>query len=89
MTRAAQKGVILTAEEIISAERMADAPEMTSVPGFMVRAVVKVPGGALPCSCHPYYGVDENEMRRYMNLSKTPEGLAEYLETSPNPIGTN
>ena len=81
MTRAAKKGVILTAEEIISAEQMAAAPEMTSIPGFMVRAIVEAPGGAQPCSCHPRYGVNEKEMRRYMEMSKTPEGLAEYLGT--------
>ena len=80
LTRAARKGVILSAEEIVPPERIAAEPEMSVIPGFMVRAVVEAPGGARPCSCPPHYGVDEEEMRRYMALSATPEGLAEYLE---------
>lgn len=81
MTRAA-KGVIVTAEEIVPSERFAEEPELTSIPGFMVKAVVHAPGGAAPCSCHPHYGVDDAEMRHYMKLSQTEEGLAEYLESS-------
>ena len=41
---------------------------------------VGAPGGALPCSCAHAYGVDEEGMRRYMELSKTAEGLKAYLE---------
>lgn len=79
MTRAASQGVILTAEEIVPGEEIARDPGMTAIPGFLVRAVVEAPGGAWPCSCHPHYGVDEPGMRRYLELSGTPEGLARYL----------
>lgn len=79
MTRAA-KGVIITAEKIVSSEVFIEEPEMSVVPGFMVSAVVEAPGGALPCSCAHAYGVDEDGMRRYMELSKTAEGLKAYLE---------
>ncbi len=81
MTRAA-KGVIVTAEEIVPPGTFEREPELTAVPGFMVSAVAHVPGGAAPCSCDPAYGVDEAEMRRYMALSRTADGLAEYLETA-------
>ncbi len=81
MTRAA-RSVIITAEEIVSSETIMEEPELTVVPGFMVRAVVHAPGGAGPCSCYPNYEVDEAEMRRYMELSQTPEGLADYLEST-------
>lgn len=79
MTRAAQKGVILTAEKIVAPEEIAAEPERTAIPGFLVQAVVEAPGGAAPCSCHPYYGVEEEEMRRYMALTQDEEGLREYL----------
>ena len=79
MTRAAQKGVILTTEEIAPSEAIALEPERTNIPGFLVKAVVEAPGGASPCSCHPCYGVDEQEMRRYMALARSEEGLREYL----------
>lgn len=79
MTRAAQKGVILTTEEIAPSEEIALEPERTNIPGFLVKAVVEAPGGASPCSCHPRYGVDEEEMRRYMDLARSEEGFREYL----------
>ncbi len=82
MSRAATRGVILTAEEIVPGEELAREPEMTAIPGFLVRAVAEAPGGARPCSCHPRYGVDAEEVRRYMALSATPEGLAEYLSSA-------
>ena len=79
MTRAAQKGVILTTEKIVGPEELAAEPERTTIPGFLVKAVVETPGGASPCSCHPYYGVDKTEMRRYMTLTQSQGGLREYL----------
>ena len=79
MTRAASRGVILTAEEIVPGEEIARDPGMTAIPGFLVRAVVEAPGGAWPSSCHPAYGVDEAGMRRYMELASTAEGLGRYL----------
>ena len=78
MTRAA-KGVIVTAEEIVSSQKFTDEPEMTAIPGFMVNAVVHAPGGAGPCGCEPLYGVDEAGMRRYMEMSATAGGFSEYL----------
>jgi len=79
MTRAASRGVILTAEEIVPGEEIAKDAALAVIPGFLVRAVVETPGGAAPCSCHPAYGVDEEGMRRYMELSASPEGLLQYL----------
>lgn len=84
MTRAARKGVILTAERIAAPGEIASEPERTSIPGFLVKAVVEAPGGASPCSCHPYYGVDKEEMRRYMALTRSESGLREYLATAGN-----
>lgn len=80
MTRAA-KEVIVTAEKIVPPGYMAGESELTAVPGFMVAAVAHAPGGAKPCSCDPFYGVDEAAIRRYMKLSRTPEGFSEYLDT--------
>ncbi len=79
MTRAAQKGVILTTEKIVDPEELAAEPERTTIPGFLVKAVVETPGGASPCSCHPYYGVDKDEMGRYLALTQSKDGLGEYL----------
>ncbi len=82
MTRAAQKGVILTTEKIVDPEEIAAEPERTTIPGFLVKAVVETPGGASPCSCHPFYDVDKTEMRRYMALTQNQDGLREYLAST-------
>ena len=82
MTRAAQNGVILTTEKIVGPEELATEPERTTIPGFLVKAVVETPGGASPCSCHPYYGVDKTEMRRYMTLAQNQDGLRQYLAST-------
>ena len=82
MTRAAQKGVILTTEKIVAPEEIATEPERTTIPGFLVKAVVETPGGASPCSCHPYYGVDKDEMARYLTLTREKGGLRKYLSST-------
>src|SRR5215217_7675233 len=57
MSRAA-RGVILTAERIVPSAELARLPELTVVPGLLVRAVVEAPRGAWPGSCAPYYTID-------------------------------
>ena len=47
MTRAAQKGVILTTEKIVPPEEIASEPERTAIPGFLVKAVVENTGRGL------------------------------------------
>ena len=82
MSRAAQNGVILTSEEIISSSEIETDPENTSIPGFLVKAVVKSPGGAKPCSSYLYYDFEPEEIKRYMDASKTEKGLKYYLEST-------
>jgi len=80
----AAKHIIVTAEEIVPSEDFERQAELTLIPHFMVDAVVHVPGGARPGSCYPLYEVDEEGMRHYIELSRTPEGLRRYLEeTAP------
>ena len=78
MARAA-KGVILSAERIVSSAELAEQPELTVVPGLFVRAVVEAPGGALPCSSTPDYGIDRAAVERYLEAATEPGRLAEYL----------
>lgn len=79
MTRAAQ-GVILTAEKIIPTEEFARAPELTQIPHFLTRAVVELPGGAFPGSCHPYYDYDPAGVKKYLEASGSSERLRAYLQ---------
>jgi glutaconate CoA-transferase subunit A len=79
MSRAAAR-VILTAERIVPTEELARIPELTRVPHFLVAAVVHAPGGALPTSCHPYYGIDEAGVRAYLGAADDPGTLRAYLD---------
>lgn len=50
MTRAAKK-TIITTEKIVPTEELRQAPERTTIPHFLVKAVVLAPGGAKPGIC--------------------------------------
>jgi len=50
---------IVTVEEIVPREVVADATERTRLFGFEVDLLVEAPGGARPGSCPPLYGEDE------------------------------
>ena len=77
MTRAA-KGVILSAETIVSSEDLERTPEQNLIPGFLVSAVVHTPGGAHPGSCFGHYDVDPRALADY--LARSQRDLTAYLE---------
>ena len=79
MARAA-RGVILSTEKVVSREHLAALPELTAIPGLLVRAVVEAPGGSRPCSSTPYYEVDRGGIEAYLQAASVPDQLAEYLE---------
>lgn len=80
LTRAAKR-VLITAEKLVSADRLREQPELTLVPGFMVEAAAVVPGGAWPGSMHPYYGIDYPAVEQYMKDGE--KILAEHLQCAP------
>jgi len=93
MSRAA-RGVILTAERIVPTAALARQPELTVIPGLLVRAVVAAPGGARPCSCAPDYDVDRAGVEAYLAACGDPAALAAYLAAEdgalrgePAPVG--
>jgi len=79
MSRAAKR-VILTAEKIMPTEHFVAQPELTVVSELFVEAVVHAPMGAWPTAVYPDYDIDEPAMRRYLQLSRTPEGFRQYLD---------
>ena len=72
--------VILTAERIVSTEELARQPELTAIPGFLVSAVVQIPGGAWPGSCHPLYDYDAAAVATYLGLAADADRLRAYLD---------
>ena len=68
LTRAAKR-VLITAEKLVTTDRLREQPELTLVPAFMVEAAAIVPNGAWPGSMHPYYGIDYKAVERYLDDS--------------------
>lgn len=84
LTRAAKR-VLVTAEKLVTTDRLREQPELTLVPGFMVEAAAVVPQGAWPGSMHPYYEIDYPAVEGYMedrdgvleqHLADAPEAVA-------------
>lgn len=80
MTRAARR-VLITAEKLVSTERLREQPELTLVPGFLVTAAAVIPRGGWPGSVHPDYGIDRDAISAYM--LDQPNALRLHLEAAP------
>ncbi len=78
----ASKHAIVTCEEIISLERIQADPRRTTIPGHYIDAVVKVPYGAHPLSCHGTYLSDDDHIRRYRDAD-IDAYLKEYVTDIP------
>lgn len=76
----ASRSVIVLAEEIVSEDAIREDPNRTFVPGFLVSAVVHLPGGCRPSPCEEYYGRDHEVYHRYHESSRTREGFLRWLE---------
>jgi glutaconate CoA-transferase subunit A len=80
LTRAAKR-VFVTAEKLVSTDRLREQPELTLLPAFMVEAAAIVPNGAWPGSTHPYYEIDYAAVEAYLDNS---EGALEaHLAAAP------
>ena len=79
MAKAARR-VIISAERIVEREQLAAAPGQTSIPGFLVEAVVEAPRGAWPTSCAGLYDYDEPLIGEMLTHAADPEQLAKFVE---------
>jgi acyl CoA:acetate/3-ketoacid CoA transferase len=75
MAQAARR-VVVTAEEIVEAVE----PALVAIPGFLVDAVVEVPGGALPCSCAGVYDYDAAALAAWTAAARTADGARAFIE---------
>lgn len=75
----AAKTVVVTAEEIIPSDEFRKDPGATSIPHFIVDAVVHAPNGAHPCSCFNRYETDYDHIREYIDAA-THDRFEEYLD---------
>lgn len=74
--------VIVSTEELVSVDETKKAPDKTTLPGYMVDAVVHVPFGAHPTGSSHCYTYDEAHLRMYQDLvgkSKEEEYLSKFV----------
>jgi glutaconate CoA-transferase, subunit A len=75
----ASSKVIVQVERVVPSEAMSRRPAGTTIPGFLVSAVVESPGGCRPTASHGGYAFDEPAIRDYLRRARTPEGFAEWI----------
>jgi acyl CoA:acetate/3-ketoacid CoA transferase alpha subunit len=78
LSRCARR-LIITTEEIIDNEAIRKEPWKTVIPFLVVDAIVEVPYGSHPCEMPGMYYYDEEHIAEWLNLSRTQEGVDEYL----------
>jgi acyl CoA:acetate/3-ketoacid CoA transferase alpha subunit len=76
----ASKRLIVSAEEIVDTEVIRRRPDRTTIPYYLVDAVVEAPFGSHPGEMCYRYGRDEEEIRRWVEASKEPATTAAFLK---------
>jgi glutaconate CoA-transferase subunit A len=78
-TAMASKRVILSTEEIIDGEMIRRSPDRTTIPYYLVDAVVLAPYGAHPGTCPGLYAYDAEHLDEFFAAS-TDEAMQTYLD---------
>ena len=83
----AARSVIVQVERVVSTESISSRPLGSTLPGFLVDAVVEAPRGCWPTASHGNYSYDEDAIKEYLRLARTPEGFAEWVARPESPVG--
>jgi acyl CoA:acetate/3-ketoacid CoA transferase alpha subunit len=76
----AAKRLILTTEKVVDHEEIRNDPDRTAVPFYLVDAVCEVPYGSHPGNMPRLYYSDEEHLAEWLSLTRTEEGVQEYLD---------
>jgi glutaconate CoA-transferase subunit A len=79
-TAMASKRVIISTEEIIETEEIKRSPNLTTIPYFLVDAVVLAPFGAHPGTVPGLYTFDAAHLDEFFAAARDKAGLQEYLD---------
>jgi 3-oxoacid CoA-transferase subunit A/glutaconate CoA-transferase subunit A len=79
LARAARR-LVITTEEIVPEEEIRRKPWLTTIPFFIVDAVVEVPYGSHPCQMPYKYFFDEEQIGAWLEMSQSEGGTQEYFE---------
>ena len=77
----AAKRLIITTEKLVHNEVIREDPTHTSIPFYMVDAVVEVPYGSYPGNMPYLYFSDEVHLAHWMKVEKDPAEFEEFLDT--------
>ncbi len=77
----AARRLVVQVERLVSPAEIAAHAPGTTLPAFLVSAVVVAPGGCRPTSFPGEYERDLDELRAYLEAARTPEGFEAYLGT--------
>ncbi|MEL0105346.1 MAG: CoA-transferase [Rhodospirillaceae bacterium] len=72
--------IIVSVEQLLEPEQIAQAPERTRIPAHRVSAVCEVPFGAHPSYVEGYYGRDDEHFYAYDKAGRDAETLQTYLK---------
>jgi len=76
----AAKHLIITAERVVNNSVIRENPTATSIPFYLVDAVVEVPYGSYPGNMPYLYFSDEEHLTKWMKVEKNPEEFEEFLD---------
>lgn len=79
LSRAAKR-LIITTERIVDESEIRDDPTCTSIPFYMVDAVIEVPWGSYPGNMPYLYFSDEEHLAQWMRVEKDPEEFRKFLD---------
>jgi len=77
----ASKRLIVSAEQIVDSDEIRRYPDRTTIPYYLVDAVVHAPFGSHPGETAYLYERDEPHIQAFIEASKTAEGMKQYLDT--------
>jgi acyl CoA:acetate/3-ketoacid CoA transferase alpha subunit len=79
MSRACKR-LIISAEEIVDTDELRRYPDHTIIPYYLVDGVVHAPFGSHPGEMVYAYERDEEQLREWVDASRTEEGTRVYLD---------
>lgn len=81
MALAARK-LIVQVERIVPSAAISAHPPGTTLPGFLVSAVVVAPGGCHPTAAPGAYPADEDAIKSYLQAAKDAAGAADWVSSN-------
>lgn len=75
----AARRLVVQVERVVTSDEMARKAPGTTLPAFLVDAVVVAPGGCHPTAAPGHYRADEEAIAAYLAAARTQEGFDEHV----------